>query len=153
MSSVTWSGATLPTGYAHEERPQGTSRVGAEILEGSAGRGSGDPCAGLSRQIAAEHELEIVSGKVARDHIRLFVSYGANQDVSQIMQWLKGDQLAGVVAGISSFAQEIWARHFWARGYLAVSSGMITDEMILSTSMSRKVSRSPTTVDFQSTTH
>lgn len=73
--------------------------MGAEILEGSAGWGSGDPCAGLSRQIAAEHELEIVSGKVARDHIRLFVSYGANQDASQIMQWLKGDQLAGVVAG------------------------------------------------------
>jgi putative transposase len=28
----------------------------------------------LLRQIAAEHELEIVSGKVARDHVHLFVS-------------------------------------------------------------------------------
>ena len=28
----------------------------------------------LIRQIAAEHELEIVSGKVARDHVHVFVS-------------------------------------------------------------------------------
>ena len=32
----------------------------------------------LLRQIAAEHELEIVSGKVARDHAHLFVSYRPN---------------------------------------------------------------------------
>ena len=44
----------------------------------------------LLRQIAAEHELEIVSGKVARDHIHMFISYRPNQSVSQIMQWLKG---------------------------------------------------------------
>ena len=29
----------------------------------------------LLRQIAAEHELEIVSGKVARDHVHVFSSY------------------------------------------------------------------------------
>ena len=29
----------------------------------------------LLRQIAAEHELEIVSGKVARDHVHLLLSY------------------------------------------------------------------------------
>ena len=26
--------------------------------------------------------------------------------------------------------KKFWGRHFWARGYLAVSSGTITDEMI-----------------------
>jgi putative transposase len=44
----------------------------------------------LIRQIAAEHELEIISGKVARDHVHVFVGYRPNQDVSQIMQWLEG---------------------------------------------------------------
>ena len=43
----------------------------------------------LWRPIAAEHELEIVSGKVARDHVHLFLSYRPNQDVSQIVPWLK----------------------------------------------------------------
>jgi len=37
-----------------------------------------------------EHELEIISGKVARDHVHLFVWYRPNQQVSQMMQWLKG---------------------------------------------------------------
>ena len=36
----------------------------------------------LLRQVAMEHELEIVSGKVARDHVHLFVSYRPNQQVS-----------------------------------------------------------------------
>jgi putative transposase len=44
----------------------------------------------LLRQIAAEHELEIVSGKVARDHVHLLLSYRPNQYVSQMVQWLKG---------------------------------------------------------------
>ena len=44
----------------------------------------------LLRQIAAEHELEIVSGKVARDHVHLLLSYRPNQHVSQMVQWLKG---------------------------------------------------------------
>ena len=26
--------------------------------------------------------------------------------------------------------KKFWGRHFWGRGYLAVSSGTITDEMI-----------------------
>jgi putative transposase len=47
----------------------------------------------LLRQIAAEHELEIVSGKVARDHVHLLLSYRTNQGVSQIVQWLKGMDL------------------------------------------------------------
>ena len=44
----------------------------------------------LIRQIALEHELEIIFGKVARDHIHVLVSYRPTQKVSQIMQWLKG---------------------------------------------------------------
>jgi putative transposase len=40
----------------------------------------------LIRQIAAEHELEIISGKVARDHVHVFVGYRPNQDVSQMAQ-------------------------------------------------------------------
>ena len=44
----------------------------------------------LIRQIALEHELVVLSGKVARDHVHVFVSYRPNQDISTIVQWLKG---------------------------------------------------------------
>ncbi len=84
----------------------------------------------LLRQIAAEHELEIVSGKVARDHVHLFISYRANQQVSQIMQWLKGISSRVLLQEHPVLRKKFWGRHLWARGYLAVSSGTITDEMI-----------------------
>ena len=43
----------------------------------------------------------------------------------------EGYQLAGAVAGVSPLTQEILGSDiFWARGYLAASSGTITDEMI-----------------------
>jgi putative transposase len=51
----------------------------------------------LLRQIAAENELQIISGKVAADHVHMRSSTG---------------------------------EHLWARGYFAVTSGTVTDEMI-----------------------
>ena len=84
----------------------------------------------LIRRIAAEHELEIISGKVARDHVHVFLSYRPTQKVSQIMQWLKGTSSRILLQEFPRLRKQFWGRHFWARGYLAVSSGNITDEMI-----------------------
>ncbi len=84
----------------------------------------------LIRQIAAEHELEIISGKVARDHVHVFLSYRPTQKVSQIMQWLKGTSSRMLLQEYAHLRKKFWGRHLWARGYLAVSSGTITDEMI-----------------------
>jgi putative transposase len=84
----------------------------------------------LIRSIAAEHELEIISGKVARDHVHVFISYRPTQKVSQIMQWLKGTSSRVLLQEYAHLRKKFWGRHLWARGYLAVSSGTITDEMI-----------------------
>ena len=103
----------------------------------------------LIRQIASEHELEIISGKVARDHVHVFLSYRPTQKVSQIMQWLKGTSSWVLLQEYSHLRRKFWGRHLWARGYLAVSSGTITDEM--NTLMSKKASKLLTIVDFKST--
>ncbi len=84
----------------------------------------------IIRRIASEHELEILSGKVARDHVHVFLSYRPTQRVSQIMQWLKGISSRVLLQEFPRLRKEFWGRHFWARGYLAVSSGTITDDMI-----------------------
>jgi putative transposase len=84
----------------------------------------------LLRQIAMEHEREMVSGKVARDHVHRFLWYPPNQDVSQIGQWLKGISSRLLRQEFPHLRKKFWGRHLWARGYLAVSSGTITDEMI-----------------------
>ena len=44
----------------------------------------------ILRQIAMEHELEIITGKVSTDHVHMFISYRPSQDISKIVQWLKG---------------------------------------------------------------
>ena len=84
----------------------------------------------LLRQIAMEHELEIISGKVAKDHIHMFISYRATQNISKIMQWLKGISSRILLQEFPHLRKQFWGRHLWSRGYLAVSSGNITDEMI-----------------------
>ena len=84
----------------------------------------------LIRQIAMEHEINIVSGKVAKDHIHVFVSYRANQSISQIVQWLKGISSRVILQEFAHLRKLYWGRHLWARGYMAVSSGNITDDMI-----------------------
>ncbi len=42
------------------------------------------------KQIAMEHDLEVISGKVATDHVHMFIGYNPSQDISKIVQWLKG---------------------------------------------------------------
>ena len=84
----------------------------------------------ILRQIAFEHELEIISGKVASDHVHMFVSHRPTQNISKIVQWLKGISSRVLLSEFAHLKKQFWGRHLWARGYLAVISGNITDEMI-----------------------
>jgi putative transposase len=84
----------------------------------------------LLRQIALEHELEIITGKVASDHVHMFIQYKPHQDISKIVQWLKGISSRLRLQEFPHLRKQFWGRHFWARGSLAVSSGNLTDEMI-----------------------
>jgi putative transposase len=84
----------------------------------------------LVRTIAAEHELEIISGKVARDHVHVLISYRPTQPVSQIVQWLKGTSSRVLLQEFPRLRKQFWGKHLWARGYLAVATGTVTDETI-----------------------
>ena len=43
------------------------------------------------RQMAMEHELEMISGKVAREHVHVFIWYRPNPTISKILQgFLRG---------------------------------------------------------------
>jgi len=84
----------------------------------------------LIRQIAMEHEIQIISGKVGRDHIHVLISYLPHQNISKIVQWLKGTSSRVLLQEFAHLRKQFWGRHLWARGYLAVSTGTITDEMI-----------------------
>jgi putative transposase len=84
----------------------------------------------LIRQIAMERQLDIISGKVVRDHVDLLLSYRLNQAISTIVQWLKGTTSRVLLQEFAHLRKQFWGRHLWARGYIAVTSGNITDQMI-----------------------
>ena len=50
--------------------------------------------------------------------------------LSKIVQWLKGISSRVLFQEFPHLRKKFWGCHLWARGYLAVSSGNITDEMI-----------------------
>jgi len=81
-------------------------------------------------QIALEPELEIITGKVASDHVQMFLQYKPHQDISKIVPWLKGMSSRLMLQEFPHLRKQFWGRHFWARGSLAVSSGNVTEEMI-----------------------
>jgi REP element-mobilizing transposase RayT len=58
------------------------------------------------RQICMEHEIHIVSGKVAADHVHMFVSYRPQMAVTKMVQYLKG-KLAHSASGLRAVAQTV----------------------------------------------
>ena len=82
---VYWSHAEISPRSAHKNRSKGPSGMDPQyrkpVLTGDIAIRVRD----LIRQIAMEHELKIISGKVASDHIHVFLSYRAHQDISQII--------------------------------------------------------------------
>jgi putative transposase len=43
---------------------------------------------------------------------------------------IAGHQARILLQEFTHLQKQFWGRHFWARGYMAISSGNITDEMI-----------------------
>ncbi len=86
----------------------------------------------ILRQVSMEHEVHIISGKVASDHVHMFVSYRPQLALSKLVQYLKGGSSRVMLQEFPRLRKQFWGRHLWARGYMAVSSGTITDEMIQS---------------------
>jgi putative transposase len=84
----------------------------------------------ILRQISLEHELDTISGKIAKDHVHMFIGYRPTQNISEIMQWLRCISSRILLSEFAHLRKQFWGRHLWARGYLAVSLGNITDEMI-----------------------
>ena len=77
----------------------------------------------ILRQIALEHQLGIIMGKVASDHVNMLISYRPTQDISKIMQWFRGVSSWILLSEFPHLKKQFWGRYLWAQGYLAISSG------------------------------
>jgi putative transposase len=67
----------------------------------------------ILRRIVAEHELEIMTGNVARDHVHMFIAYRPTQQISTIMPWLKGISSRLLLSEFPQLQKQFWGRHSW----------------------------------------
>ena len=84
----------------------------------------------LIRQTCATMEVYILSGHVSSDHIHLLVSVPPQVAVSDLVQRLKGRSSRRMQEEFGELKRQYWGWHMWARGYFAVSTGNVTDEII-----------------------
>jgi putative transposase len=84
----------------------------------------------LLKRICADHDAYIISGKVSSDHIHMFISYKPQISLSKLVQYLKGGSARVLFQEFGYLRKQYWGNHLWSRGYMAISSGNITDEMI-----------------------
>ncbi|MEI6297110.1 MAG: IS200/IS605 family transposase [bacterium] len=99
-------------------KPVLTSRIGMRVRE-------------LVREICNAHNIEILRGHVSRDHIHLFLSIPPQLSISKVAQYIKGKTSRKLLQEDKQLSKMYWGQHMWARGYFAVTSGSITDEMIM----------------------
>jgi putative transposase len=66
--------------------------------------------------IAMEHDLQILSDKVSSDHIHVFISYHPHQQISRIVQWLKGTSSRVLFQEFPHLRRQLWAGTFGPAG-------------------------------------
>ena len=77
------------------------------------------------------NDVEIIKGHISHDHVHIFVSVPPHISVSQLVKSIKGKTSRKMMMGYKSLSRAFWGRHIWARGYFVVSSGNVTDEVII----------------------
>ena len=85
----------------------------------------------LIREICKAMKIEIIKGHVSKDHIHLFLSIPPQISVSKAAQHMKGKTSRKLLQENKQLSKTFWGQHLWGRGFFAVSSGAITDEMIM----------------------
>jgi putative transposase len=85
----------------------------------------------LVREICLGNEVQILKGHISRDHVHLFVSVPPSLSPSKLMQYIKGKTSRKVLMEFPHIRKRYWGGHIWGRGSFVVSSGNVTDEVIM----------------------
>ena len=88
-------------------------------------------CRELLIQICDAEDVEVLKGVVSVDHVHMHIEYPPSRSISDLLKRMKGRTSRLLQQEFPRLQKRYWGRHFWARGYFVVSSGTITDEMIM----------------------
>ena len=82
-------------------------------------------------EIAENHDIEIDTLEIAKDHVHLFVSFPPRMSISNVVGKLKSITASVIFRGYPEVKRELWGGHFWQEGYFVRTSGdQVTTEII-----------------------
>ena len=84
----------------------------------------------ILRKICETLEVEILAGNIRSDHVHMLVSVPPQISVSKLVQRLKGVSSRKLLQNSHRLKKEYWGQKMWARGYFAVTSGKVTEDVI-----------------------
>lgn len=84
----------------------------------------------ILRQVCDANDIQIIQGRVSKNHVHLYISYPPRLAVSEIVRRLKGRSSKRIQEEFPQLSKRYWGKHFWGIGYAAFSSGHVTDGMI-----------------------
>ena len=68
-------------------------------------------------------QVQILEGKVCKDHVHMYVAIPPKMSVSDFMSYLKGKSALMLFDRHPEFRAKRGDKHFWARGYFADTVG------------------------------
>jgi len=84
----------------------------------------------LTQEICKNNGVEILRGKIALNHVHIYVSVPPYQSISKVVQYLKGKSSRKIQQEFPELREQYWGKHLWAVGYFVRTTGNVTDKMI-----------------------
>ena len=77
----------------------------------------------LFREIAENHDIEIDTMEIAKDHIHLFVSFPPRESIASVVGKFKSITASEIFREYPEVKRELWGGHFWQTGYFVRTVG------------------------------
>ena len=74
--------------------------------------------------------IKIIRGKIASNHVHIYVSVPPYQSISKLVQYLKEKSSRKIQQEFPELRRKYWKKHLWAVGYFVRTTGNVTEQTI-----------------------
>ena len=85
----------------------------------------------IIKKLCEMKQVELIDGRICRDHIHMYVAVPPKMSVSEFMSYLRGKSALMLFDRHPEYRTKWGDRHFRARGYYVATVGNVNEETIL----------------------
>ena len=85
----------------------------------------------IIKKLCEMKQVQLIEGKICRDHIHMYVAIPPKLSVSEFMSYLKGKSALMFFDRHPELRPKYSDRHFWARGYYVGTVGNVNEDTIV----------------------